>query len=73
VTRISADVSKDQGTAVTFYTDRVALPPEEVSHLGGLRLVADAGGGFVQTRERTPLRYFVKPLQDQIVRAFRES
>jgi HlyD family secretion protein len=28
---------------------------------------------FVQTHDRTPLEYFLKPLQDQIARAFRES
>jgi HlyD family secretion protein len=28
---------------------------------------------FVQTNDRTPLQYLIKPLQDQFARAFRES
>jgi HlyD family secretion protein len=74
VTRISADVTKDQQTGATFYTVRVALPADEVSRLGNIRLVAGMQAEvFVQTNDRTPLQYFIKPLQDQIARAFRES
>ena len=74
VTRISADVTKDQQTGYTYYTIRVALPPEELQRLGGLRLVAGMQAEvYVQTHDRTPLQYLVKPLQDQIARAFRES
>jgi HlyD family secretion protein len=74
VTRISADVTKDQQTGYSYYTIRVALPAEELKHLGHLKLVAGMQAEvFVQTHERTPLQYFVKPLKDQIARAFRET
>jgi HlyD family secretion protein len=74
VTRISADVTKDQQTGFTYYTIRIALPPEEIQRLGGLRLVAGMQAEvYVQTHDRTPFQYLVKPLQDQIARAFRES
>jgi HlyD family secretion protein len=74
LTRISADVSQDKQTGLTFYTIRVALPREEVARLGNIRLVAGMQAEvFVQTQDRTPLQYFLKPLQDQIARAFRES
>ena len=74
VTRISADVTQDKQTGLTFYTIRVALPREEVARLGNIRLVAGMQAEvFVQTQDRTPLEYFLKPLHDQIARAFRES
>ena len=74
VSRIAADVSREQQTGLTYYTVRVSLPAEEIQRLGGIRLVAGMQAEvFVQTTDRTPLEYFIKPLQDQIARAFRES
>jgi HlyD family secretion protein len=74
VTRISADVTKEEQTGLTFYTISVALPAEEIAKLGGVKLQAGMQAEvFVQTHDRTPLQYFIKPLQDQIARAFRES
>jgi HlyD family secretion protein len=46
---------------------------EEVARLGGLRLVPGMPvEAFIQTYPRTPLQYLVKPLSDQMARAFRE-
>src|SRR5215213_4032801 len=74
VTRISADVSKDQQTGLSYYTIRVGITPDELTRLGNLRIVAGMQAEvFVQTNERTPLQYFIKPLKDQFARAFRES
>jgi HlyD family secretion protein len=74
VTRISADVTREQQTGLTYYTIRVALLPGEIQRLQGIKLVAGMQAEvFVQTHDRTPLEYFLKPLQDQIARAFRES
>jgi len=73
VSRISADVSRDQQTGMTFYTIRVALPPEEIKRLGGLHLIAGMQAEvFVEVNERTPFEYFFKPMKDQFARAFRE-
>jgi HlyD family secretion protein len=73
VTRISADVTKEQQTGLTYYTIRVALPVEEIARLGSVKLQSGMQAEvFVQTHDRTPLQYFIKPLQDQIARAFRE-
>jgi HlyD family secretion protein len=74
VSRISADVSKDQQSGVSFYTIHVAIPPEELKKLGQLKLVAGMQAEvFVQTHERTPFQYLIKPLKDQFARTFRES
>ncbi|MGO4387969.1 HlyD family type I secretion periplasmic adaptor subunit [Microvirga sp. 2YAF29] len=73
VSRISADVSRDQQTGVSFYTIRVDLPGEEIKRLENLHLIAGMQAEvFVEVNERTPFEYFFKPMQEQIARAFRE-
>jgi len=74
LSRISADVTKDQQTGASYYTIRVAIPPEELKKLGHLKLVAGMQAEvFVQTHERTPFEYLIKPLKDQFARTFREN
>jgi HlyD family secretion protein len=74
VTRISADISTDQRTGLSYYTVRIGLPPEEVARLGDVKLVPGMPvEAFVQTGQRTVLSYLVKPFYDQLTRAFREK
>ncbi len=74
VSRVSADISTDQRTGMSFYTIRVALPPAELAKLGGLKLAPGMPvEAFVRTGDRTALTYFTKPLMDGINRAFREE
>lgn len=74
VSVVSADVSQDQKTGAWFYTARIALGESELAALGGdLRLMPGMPVEiFIQTGERTALSYLVKPLTDQIQRAWRE-
>ena len=73
VTRISADTSTDQRTGVPYYTIRIGMAPEEVARLGENRLVPGMPlEAFVQTGQRTVMSYLIKPLFDQLTRAFRE-
>jgi HlyD family secretion protein len=73
VSRISADVSRDQQTGTTFYTIRVALPQDEIKKLENIHLIAGMQAEvFVEVNQRTPFEYFFKPMQEQIARAFRE-
>lgn len=71
---IAADLTRDQVTGMQFYVVRINLPKLEVTKLGskGLRpgMPVEA---FVQTGERTALSYLIKPITDQIMRAFREE
>src|SRR5581483_1998503 len=39
VSRISADISSDQRTGVSYYTIRISMPPEELAKLGEIKLV----------------------------------
>jgi membrane fusion protein, type I secretion system len=70
---VFADISQDQKTGASFYTLRIALPPEQLARLVGLKLVPGMPvEAFIQTDERTVMSFLVKPLQDQIAKAFRE-
>ena len=74
VTRVSPDVTTDQRTGQSYYTIRVSMPPEEVARLGDVKLIPGMPvEAFVQTGERTLLSYLIKPLNDQLMRAFREK
>jgi HlyD family secretion protein len=72
VTRVSADLTTDQRSGVSYYTARISIPEEEVARLGGLKLLPGMPlEAFIQTGDRTVLSYLTKPLTDQIARAFR--
>jgi HlyD family secretion protein len=74
VTRVSPDVTTDQRTGQSYYTIRVSMPPEEVARLGDSKLIPGMPvEAFVQTGDRTMLSYLIKPLRDQLMRAFREK
>lgn len=74
VTRVSADTTTDQRTGLSYYTIRIALERDQTARLGNAKLVPGMPvDAFVQTGERTVMSYLMKPLSDQIVRAFREK
>lgn len=73
VARLSADTSTDQRNGQSYYTARIALHPDELARLGEARLLPGMPTEvFIKTYDRTILSYFVKPLSDQVARAFRE-
>ncbi len=74
VARVSADTQTDQRTGQSYYTVRIAMPTDEVLKLGDVKLIPGMPvEAFVQTGERTVWSYLVKPLNDQLMRAFREK
>jgi HlyD family secretion protein len=74
VTLVSADVTTDQRTGLSYYTVRIAVPPEELAKLEGPKLIPGMPVEvFIQTTVRTVVSYFVRPFQDQIAKAFREK
>lgn len=67
-------MSLDQRTGATCYTVRITVPKEEISRLRGLRLVTGMPvEAFVQTTPRKVLSFLIRPVRDQIERAFREK
>jgi HlyD family secretion protein len=74
VSRVSPDVTTEQRTGQSYYTIRVSMPPEEIARLGDVKLIPGMPAeAFVQTGDRTMLSYLMKPLSDQLMRAFREK
>ena len=74
VTRVSPDTTTDQRTGQSYYTIRVSMPPEEIARLGDVKLIPGMPvEAFVQTGDRTMMSYLIKPLSDQLMRAFREK
>jgi HlyD family secretion protein len=74
VSLVSADVSTDLKSGMSFYTVRVAIPDEGLTRLQGLRLVPGMPvEAFVQTAPRTVVSYLIRPISDQMTRAFREK
>jgi HlyD family secretion protein len=69
VTRIGADLTRDNQTNSVFYVVRIHPDgmPKNVKLVPGMPVEA-----FVATDERTALSYLVKPVTDQFARAFRE-
>ena len=73
VARVAADTSADQRTGQTYYVVRIAMTPDEIARLGNVRLTPGMPvEAFIQTGQRTMLSYLIKPLHDQLMRAFRE-
>jgi HlyD family secretion protein len=73
ITRISADVSHEEKSGQSYYTIRIGIRPEEIARLGDVKLVPGMPvETFMKTHDRTVISYLTKPLQDQILRAFRE-
>ena len=74
VSRISADISTDRRTGATYYNIRIAISKSEVARLGQVVLVPGMPvEAFIETGARSVGSYLVKPLYDQVMRAFRES
>ncbi|WP_347264751.1 HlyD family type I secretion periplasmic adaptor subunit [Nitrobacter sp.] len=73
VTLVSADLTQDPRTGASHYTVRVSLKPDQVTRLGGAKLVPGMPVDvFIQTPSRTALAYLIEPLREQAKRAFKE-
>ena len=74
VARIAADIETDQRTGVRYYSVRVSLQAEELSRLGEAKLVPGMPvDAMMTTADRKVISYLIKPLHDQLGRAFREN
>jgi membrane fusion protein, type I secretion system len=74
LTQISPDTTVDLKTEQRYYTVRVSLEPNETARLGSVKIVPGMPVEvFVQTGSRSALSYLLKPLDDQISRAFKEQ
>jgi len=71
---ISPNVVVDEQTGLSFYKVRMGVAEPELARLNGQPLVPGMPvEAFIKTRDRTALNYLIKPLMDQVNRAFREE
>ncbi len=74
VSRIGADVSREDKTGPTYFVVRIAIGQDEIRKFNGTRLMPGMPVEvFIRTGERTLLSYLTKPMADQMHRAFREK
>jgi HlyD family secretion protein len=73
VRQVSAELTKEQQTGVTYYTAKVDIPDSELARLMGLKLVPGMPAEVhMKTVERSALSFMLKPLTDQFARSMRE-
>ncbi|UZF94399.1 HlyD family type I secretion periplasmic adaptor subunit [Bosea sp. NBC_00550] len=73
IMRIGADISRDERDGQPYYALRIAIPPEEFARLAPLRIIAGMQAeAMIETAQRTPLDFILKPFISQFDRAFRE-
>ena len=73
VSLVSADLTSDEKLGTRFFTIRITLSDEQTARLGRVKLVPGMPvESFIQTQPRTVMSFLVKPMRDQIERAFRE-
>jgi len=74
VSNVSADLVSDERSGLSWYEADLELLPSEITKLGELTLVSGMPAeAFIRTSDRTVMTYLLKPLSDQIFRAFREE
>ncbi len=74
VSKVSPDAILDEATQRSYYRAEVLLKQGELAKLEGQKLVAGMPVEvFIQTGERTPINYLLKPITDYFNRAMREE
>lgn len=74
IARISPDAIVDETTGLSFYTAEVVIPDEQLARLGELTLVAGMPVEvFIQTGDRSPMSYLMKPVTDFFSKSMREE
>jgi HlyD family secretion protein len=74
LSHISPDTTVDPKTEQRYYTVRISLDPKQIARLGSVKVVPGMPVEvFVQTGDRSALSYLLKPLDDQLSRAFKED
>lgn len=74
IVRVSPDSVVDPATGRAFFRVEVRVGQDELARLGGQELVPGMPvEALLKTERRSILSYFVKPLTDQMVHAFREG
>ncbi len=74
VLRVAPDALTDEATGVSYYPAELAISDDVLNELGELSLVAGMPvDAFIQTGERSPMSYLMRPMTDFFQRAWRED
>ena len=67
-------MTKEPQTGNAYYTARIKIEDAERAKAAKMHLVSGMPvEGFIETSQRTALSFLMKPVTDQINRAFREE
>jgi HlyD family secretion protein len=72
VTVVSADLVEDPKTNERYYSARIAIPEARLRELQLTVIPGMPAEAFIRTHDHTVVSYLMKPLSDQINKAFRE-
>ena len=71
---VSAERADDERTGQSFYRVRIQIDEEDIEGNQGLELLPGMPTEtYIETGDRTLMSFLLKPLRDQITRAFREN
>jgi HlyD family secretion protein len=74
LSQVSANVTTDPRSGASYYTARIVFNAASQRKLGGLKLVPGMPAeAFIKTSEHRVIALLLKPLTDQLARAFRED
>lgn len=70
---IAADTTEDRRSGLAYYSVRIAISDSELDKVHGQELVPGLPADVqIRTQDRTALSYLIKPIEDQLAKAFRE-
>ena len=72
VTKVSPDLVFNEKTQQSYYVARILVNNERIGNLKLKLIPGMPTEGFILTDSRTVISYMMKPLWDQIDKAFRE-
>lgn len=74
VTTVAPATVTDEKTGQNYYRIWMAIPPEEMARLGSAELVPGMPvEAYLETHERSVMSFLLKPMTDQLARAFRDD
>jgi len=74
VDRLAADATVDEKTGASYYLVELRIDPASLpADLRGHLIAGMPAEVHIQTQQRNALSYFLKPLQDQVSRSFKEG
>ena len=74
LTQASPDIVTEQRSGATFYTVRIELGPDQIRRLGGMPILPGMPvEAFIKTGDRRVFDMLLKPITDQLSRAYRQD